>query len=317
MKVVFKFILLIILFYLLFMKINMDKSLEQANKNLEKYEPKIANLSYGKMEYLDKGEGEIILSNHGLFGGFDQGYENIANLSNNLRIIAPSRFGYLNSDIKGDGTPKEQAKAYVELLDYLNIDKVFIMGASAGGTLAIRFALDYPERCKGLILYSSAMPEKSKVEKVNYKQGPPDVLVNNYPMYLLSPLFNKFMGMDKDIIKSMLPIDKKIIGIKLDSEVNNPDMAANFDDYNIESLKAPVLIMQAEDDKLTDVNKMVNVSSRFPNLTMKIFKSGGHMLRGNDAEVRKTVNVFIENFNCQIKLDNFDTCSKRTSIGVL
>ncbi|MFZ1646516.1 MAG: alpha/beta hydrolase, partial [Blautia wexlerae] len=68
-------------------------------------------------------------------------------LSKYMRIIAPSRFGYLESDVKGKGIPKDQSKAYVELLDKLGIDKVYVMGASAGGTSAIRVALDYPERC--------------------------------------------------------------------------------------------------------------------------------------------------------------------------
>lgn len=54
------------------------------------------------------------------------------------------------------GGRQEQAAALLELLDTLNIEKVYVLGASAGGTPAIRFALDYPERASGLILLSSA-----------------------------------------------------------------------------------------------------------------------------------------------------------------
>ena len=46
----------------------------------------------------------------------------------------------------------------MELLDKLGIDKVYLLATSAGGSIAIRFALDYPERTRGLILYCSAMP---------------------------------------------------------------------------------------------------------------------------------------------------------------
>ena len=53
---------------------------------------------------------------------------------------------------------KEEVQAYVELLDKLGIDKVYLLATSAGGSIAIRFALDYPERTRGLILYCSAMP---------------------------------------------------------------------------------------------------------------------------------------------------------------
>ena len=55
-----------------------------------------------------------------------------------------------------------QTAAYVELLDKLGIDKVYLLATSAGGSVAIRFALDYPQRTKGLILYCSAMPPVEK-----------------------------------------------------------------------------------------------------------------------------------------------------------
>lgn len=103
--------------------------------------------------------GETLLSVHGLYGGYDQALENVGSLSSRYRILAPSRFGYPGSSVKGEGTPREQAEAYVELLDILGIERVFILGASAGGTPAIRFALDFPQRAKGLILYT-ALPRR-------------------------------------------------------------------------------------------------------------------------------------------------------------
>lgn len=292
-KLIFLILLFIIIFYILFMLINLRKDINMSNQKLKDYKAEIVDLSFGKMEYLDRGEGEIILSSHGLFGGFDQAFENVSEFSKEFRIIAPSRFGYLNSDIKGDGSPKEQVKAYVELLDKLKIDKVFVLGTSAGGTLAIRFALDYPDRCKGVILYCSAMPELNKIKDINYHQGPSDFMINDYAMYLISPFFRITMGMDPDIIKSMLPINEKKEGIILDMEINNPDMAANFDQYNIETIKLPVLIMQSEDDKLVDANKTREVSKRFLNHTLKIFDNGGHMMKGHGEEVNKLVKDFI------------------------
>ena len=106
-------------------------------------------LSYGNMSCADIGNGEVILSVHGIFGGYDQAYDTCKDFASDYRIFAPSRFGYLGSDIKGTGTPAEQAEAYVELLDRLGINPVYILSTSVGGSVAIRFALDYPERTKG------------------------------------------------------------------------------------------------------------------------------------------------------------------------
>ncbi len=73
----------------------------------------------------------------------------------------------------GDGTPKEQAAAYVELLDQLGDRSGLYLGTSSwGGTPAIRFALDYPERVKGLILYCSAMPVTETRKFLEYQAAP-------------------------------------------------------------------------------------------------------------------------------------------------
>ena len=64
------------------------------------------------------------------------------------------------------GGRREQAAALLELLDTLNIEKVYVLGASAGGTPAIRFALDDPERTAGLILLSSAPVWDKKPQKL-------------------------------------------------------------------------------------------------------------------------------------------------------
>ena len=166
-------LLAVVVLYFAVQGIRCIYGLNQAKSKLSTYDVKVANLSYGAMTYVDEGEGEVILSVHGLFGGYDQAYENVIVRSGKNRVLAPSRFGYLGSDAKGEGSPKDQADAYVELLDQLGIDQVFILGTSAGGTPAIRFALDYPERVKGLILYCSAMPVTEKPESFIEYQAPP------------------------------------------------------------------------------------------------------------------------------------------------
>ncbi|MCL2037673.1 alpha/beta hydrolase [Candidatus Saccharibacteria bacterium] len=246
------------------------------------------------MAYVVKGEGETILSVHGIFGGYDQAYDSVKSFSSQYRIVAPSRFGYLGSDVKGDGTPAEQAKAFVELLDKLGIDKVYVLGQSAGGTIAIRFALDYPERVKGLILFSSAMPFTEKPEKYAEYAGPPSFLVNDCAMFLISPLFEPIMGMEPSTIYSMLPISERKRGVALDASINNPDMARNFHDYKIESLQAPTLILAAKDDKLVGFEQTEQAVKRFPNRTSIFFETGGHLMVGHSEKIERAVVKFID-----------------------
>lgn len=75
-------------------------------------------------------------------------------LRGRIRQIYVDRPGHGYSDRKGRylSSPKEQAKHIVALLDHLEIDRILIFGHSWGGALALSFALNYPERVKGLVL---------------------------------------------------------------------------------------------------------------------------------------------------------------------
>lgn len=214
-------------------------------------------------------------------------------VNTDYRIIAPSRFGYLGSDVLGNGTPAEQAAAYIELLDDLGIEKVYLLATSAGGSIAIRFALDYPERTKELILYCSAMPIMEKPERYAEYAGPPAFLCNDYAMFLISPLFKPIMGIEPSTIYSMLPVRDRKDGVILDASITNPDMARNFEDYPIEDLQVPTLIFHAKDDKLASYTDTEKVISRFPNCTFISFESGGHLLSGHGKEIKKAVSEFI------------------------
>ena len=66
---------------------------------------------------------------------------------------------------------------------------MFVLGASAGGTPAIRFALDHPERVTGLILLSSAAPWPSRPSRPPGRMGPPALMNHDWIMWLLSPFF--------------------------------------------------------------------------------------------------------------------------------
>lgn len=292
---IFAGVLLFLAVYLIIQGIRCNIAVKESKERLAAYGAKTAVLSYGNMSYVDKGEGKVILAVHGIFGGYDQAYDVCSEFSSDYRIVAPSRFGYLGSDILGNGTPSEQAKAYAELLDRLGIDKVYLLATSAGGSVAIRFALDYPERTKGLILYCSAMPNTEKPEKYMKYAGPPAFLCNDFTMFLISPLFEPLMGMESSTIYSMLPVSDRKDGVILDASVTNIDMAKYYDDYPIEDLQVPTLILHAKDDKLASYTDTEKAVKRFPNCIFISFESGGHLMTGHGAEIKKAVYDFTEN----------------------
>ena len=296
MKGLLSAMLIAIALYFLVQGLRSIQGLHKAQDRLDAYGAKSAQLSYGAMTYIDEGEGEVILSVHGIFGGYDQAYDSVKNRKDKNRLLAPSRFGYLGSDVRGEGTPKEQATAFEELLDHLDIDRAFVLGTSAGGTPAIRFALDYPERVKGLILYCSAMPVPEKPDAYLEYQAPPEPLLSDYAMYLISPLMPAMMGMPASTVQTIQPVAERKVGVVLDGRLTNPDMERNFDQYPIEALQAPVLILHSEDDPVASFEKVKQVQHRFPNLTLVSFPDGGHMMTGHGEEIDRALDNFLRQY---------------------
>lgn len=109
--------------------------------------------SFGTLEYAEMGEGEPMLIVHGAEGGFDQGIDMTGAMAGRgYRLIAPSRFGYLRSTMPNNPTTAMQADTYVQLLDHLGIDKVVVVGISAGAWSSMQFAIRHPDRCRALVL---------------------------------------------------------------------------------------------------------------------------------------------------------------------
>ncbi len=89
---------------------------------------------WGGLEYAVAGDasGPALLMIHGTGGGFDQGLRFAdALVARGMRVIAPSRFGYLRSDFPVDPSLAEQADALAALLDHLGIARIVVAGGSA------------------------------------------------------------------------------------------------------------------------------------------------------------------------------------------
>ena len=253
------------------------------------------NSSYGQISYIDEGEGEPFLVFHGITGGYDQGFDVLSGRTADYRVIAPSRFGYPGSDMPKDATLDMQVEAFIELLDVIGIEKTFVVATSAGGAVAQRFALMYPERCKGLVLYCSGYPAAEKPTKpAEGMAGPPKAICNDFAMWMISSLFKPIMGMDRSVIKQIMPMKERRAGIVFDGDVVNKDHTDHYDNYDLKNIKVPVLIIHSEDDKLADSKKAKYWSKEIPDCTSVFFLGGGHLMTGNSEEINNVLDGFVE-----------------------
>ena len=76
---------------------------------------------------------------HGTPGGYDLALA-VAGLfaGSGLRVIAPSRSGYLRTPLSVGRTPAEQGDAALALLEHLGTEKAAVAGVSGGGMAAVQ-----------------------------------------------------------------------------------------------------------------------------------------------------------------------------------
>jgi 3-oxoadipate enol-lactonase len=107
-------------------------------------------------EVTGSGSHTIVLT-HGLAGSGALWREQVRGLSGEFRIVTWDLRGHARSGAAtGKFTLVDLAGDLGTVIDDVGIDRAVVLGHSAGGVIAMRFALDHPERVAALILVGTA-----------------------------------------------------------------------------------------------------------------------------------------------------------------
>jgi pimeloyl-ACP methyl ester carboxylesterase len=113
-----------------------------------------------RLSTLEAGRGEPVLALHGLGATKGSFLPTVAGLSDRFRVIAVDQPGFGDSDkpIGAAYDARYFARAAVDLLDALEIDRAHLVGNSLGGRVALEVGLTRPERVRriGLLCPSLA-----------------------------------------------------------------------------------------------------------------------------------------------------------------
>jgi pimeloyl-ACP methyl ester carboxylesterase len=255
----------------------------------------VVSTEYGPVEYAERGHGEPVLVVHGIFHNCVGGLLSVRDLLPHRRVIAPSRFGYLGSSMPVDATPEHQADAFAALLDALDIDQIDVIGESAGATSALQLALRHPERVKHLAVLVGNLPGsrtavvQPSAAKLFNRQLPLWVLRTFAPsmMVRLVAGLPKGFAMSREddrfvtgFIDSLLPVSPE--GVDFDAFVSN----AAVNDYNLEGISVPTLIVHTKDDQLASHDASQRAATRIPGARFVSLESGGHLMIGQTKIVR-------------------------------
>lgn len=290
-----------------------DMDLARA-KTLGKSE--VVDSPWGPIEYADIGSGPPVLMIHGSGGGFDQGLAFSAPLARQgVRIIAPSRFGYLRSAMPNGATVEMQADALDWLMRRLGLDQAVIIGGSAGALSATQLALRHPERCQGLVLLVPAMyapdrlpganaaPDAGTQRMINTVLGSdllfwagmraaPDfmsrmVLATEPATIRAAPESERQRA--RSVMFHILPVSDRKEGLLMDSAT-----AGAPPRWPVERIACPTQVVSARGDLYETDKAAIDVAGRIPDARLAMYPGGGHLWIGHDADLWRTVGEFVE-----------------------
>jgi pimeloyl-ACP methyl ester carboxylesterase len=116
-----------------------------------------ADIDGVRLHYQEKGTGTPLILIHGFTSSTYSWKDVFEPLAKSYRVIAVDLKGFgFSGKPDGDYTRRAQAILVAHLLDYLKIDKAWLVGNSMGGEVSLNFALQNPQRVAGLILIDSA-----------------------------------------------------------------------------------------------------------------------------------------------------------------
>jgi pimeloyl-ACP methyl ester carboxylesterase len=276
----------------------------------------VAQTPCGPIEYAVAGNGPWVLVVHGAGGGFDQGLDFAKPLLGpGFRLIAPSRFGYLRTPLPADASPEAQADAHACLLDTLGIERVVVVGASAGAPSSLQFALRHPTRISALVLLVPAayVPRPGGAPPVTPPRGvtflidlglKSDFLFWTASRFARLTVIRAVLGTPPDVVNTagpeeqasvqqmldhILPISQRRLGL-----LNESAVIPALPRYALEEIKVPTLTISFADDLYGTYDAARYTAEQIRGARFVGYPSGGHLGIGHQQDVTQEVARFLK-----------------------
>lgn len=222
-----------------------------------------------KFNFVDEGEGPVLLLLHGLFGALSN-WEGVVNrFSKNFRVVIPMLPIY-EMPIREAGL--EGLRKYVEeFVAFKNLNNMIVMGNSLGGHIALMYTLKNPDLVKKIILTGSSglfedsmggsYPKRGNYEyireRVSYTFYDPNVATKE----LIDEIFETTNSIPKCL---------RIVAIAKSAQRNN--MADE-----ITNIKVPTLLIWGLNDTITPPIVAHEFNRLIPNSTLKFVDKCSHV----------------------------------------
>jgi pimeloyl-ACP methyl ester carboxylesterase len=218
---------------------------------------------------------------HGYMANLTMWSPNIADFSKDYRLYAIDVMGQAGKSIPDPDEPIGDAADLTawlsETLNGLNLERIFLVGMSYGGWLALNFAMTAPERVRKLVLLSPAASLQPLVRQFGLRV----MAMIFFPTRLTVNSLMGWMGI-KDTPGDTLTrcvLDLAYLGMKHFRLVPETArvMPGVFSDDELRALPVPVLLLIGENEVIYDAAKaLVRARALLPNFEGELVPQSNH-----------------------------------------
>ena len=248
----------------------------------------------GQLIHIKKmGQGEpVFLLLHGFASSMYTWHAVMEPLSQIGSVIAYDRTGFGLSERpltwKGQNpySSEAQVELAVKLLDHFGVQKVVLVGNSAGGTVAMQTTLTHPERVSGLILVDPAVYNGGGAPQ--WMQP----ILGTPQMRHLGPLFaRQILKRGPDLLK-LAWHNPTIISPEVLEKYQKPFRVENWDNAlweftlasqptglrkRLSEFTLPILVISGDHDRIVPTKDSIRLAEELPDASLEVIPNAGHV----------------------------------------
>ena len=255
------------------------------------------------LHHLDQGQGRPLVILHGLFGTLDN-WQSLARrwaTEAGLRVISVDLRNHGRSFHSSEHTYALMAQDVLELFDHLQLGAdTTLMGHSMGGKVAMRLALDHPERLARLVIVDIAPRFSNMEHQDDILAGLQSVdfttCTNRQEADAALAKYVPNVGTRQFLLKNLYRKEDNTFAWRINLSVLAAQLAAigEATTSGAPFLKPALFIRGGKSDYITAEDKLHGIPALFPNSQVATVVDAGHWVHAEKPEeIFEMVKTFV------------------------
>jgi pimeloyl-ACP methyl ester carboxylesterase len=243
------------------------------------------------IQYLDIGQGPVVVLVHGLASAWPVWFRNISELAAEHRVIAVDLPGFGGSDNFGGRVEIDHyVDALIQLLNRLEVRRVQMIGHSLGGIIAGQFAAQHPSRTEALVLVATGVSPRRQQVLLLRGLAAGIVLLNRGGLPLFGVAVRVAMAaapvrrfLLRPIIHDSAAVSRELATDMMTGAVNSPGATAALKatlravrQRDLRAVACPTLIVGGACDRMAPAASLDHLASVIRGARKEVIADAGH-----------------------------------------